>query len=101
MDEKLPTSAAASAGTMNIVYAIGLRGTIGAMRIPPSPAITDDRAQLLTAMRSGESPVTNAPFSDSAAASVATPNRVKWYTSATTVARATITTASQMRSVGT
>ena len=74
--EKLPTTAAASAGTMNSVYDTGTSGTIGAMRMPESPATTQESAQLTPATRSGESPVSSAPRSVSATALVARPNRV-------------------------
>lgn len=97
---KLPTSAAASAGTMNRVYETGMSGTIGAIRMPDSPAIIVDSAQLAYAMRSGDRPVTSAPVSVSAAARVARPNRVSRNAAISATVSATMIAANHSRSCG-
>ena len=98
---KLPTSAAASAATMNSAYASGMSGTMGAISTPPTPAITVLSAQFTSAMRCGDRPVTNAPFSDSAAARVARPKRVNRNQSVSATAMRMMTAVNQSRSPGT
>jgi hypothetical protein len=49
---------------------------MGEMRMPARPAISELITQFATAIRFGDRPVTTAPFSVSAAARVASPNRV-------------------------
>ena len=98
---KRPRIAAASAGTMNSVYATGISGTIGAIRMPATAATAELIIQLTAAMRSGDSPLTYAPFSVSAAARVASPKRVKRNASASTKAMRRIVAANQSRSPGT
>ena len=61
---------------MKSVYPIGVGGTIGAIRIPETAATAALIIQLAAAMRSGEMPLTKAPFSVSAAARVTSPKRV-------------------------
>ncbi len=51
------TTAAARAGTMKRVYATGTSGTMGAMRMPASPATAELSIQLYAAIRSGETPL--------------------------------------------
>ena len=50
---------------------------IVAARIPNAAASTDERTQFTAASCSGDRPIRTAPFSSSAAARVASPNRVK------------------------
>ena len=71
------------------------------MRMPAVPATMALIAQLASAMRSGEMPLTSAPVSVSDAARVAMPKWVKRYTAASASAMATMVIASQSRSVGT
>ena len=98
---KLPTSAAASAATMNSAYASGMSGTTGAISTPPTPAIMVLSTQFTSAMRCGDRPVTKAPFSDSAAALVARPNRVNLNQSVSAIAMTIMTAVNQSRSPGT
>ena len=65
------------AGSTNRTKLVGLSAVIVANSIPMTTAITDPRIQLVAATRCGDSPVRSAPFSLSADASVAQPNRVK------------------------
>jgi hypothetical protein len=58
-------------------------------------------AQLTSAMRCGERPVTKAPFSDSAAARVARPKRVNRNHSVSTIDTTMMTAVNQSRSPGT
>src|SRR5712692_6468679 len=96
-----PRMAAASAGTMNSVYEIGTSGAIGAMRMPDRPATMALIIQFAAATRSGAMPLRNAPFSLSAAARVASPNRVNRNDAAIAKARPSTVTANQTRSLDT
>ncbi len=55
------------------------------MRMPANPQTTKLMIQLISAMRSGESPLTRAPTSVSAEARVASPNRVNRKTTVSTI----------------
>ena len=73
-----PTSATLSAGTISNVIVTGSTDFwLPATRMPSRPEITVDSTQLVPARKSGENPSSIAPFSFSAAARVAMPNRVK------------------------
>ncbi len=61
---------------MNKLKPVGVNGTSGAMRIPARPATIEPIIQLTAAIRSGEIPLTKAPFSVSAEARVCSPKRV-------------------------
>ena len=76
-DSNRPTSAAASAGTMNSVYEVGSRLATGAIRMPAAPASTVAITQFCAAMRLAEMPVSAAPRAFSDPARVASPKRVK------------------------
>ncbi len=52
-DDRPPSNAAASAGTMNNVYVDGLSTLIGATSIPASAPRTDAATQLVAATTSG------------------------------------------------
>ena len=74
----LPRSAAARAGTMSSVTVNGsMKLLTEAARMPKAPVKTVDRTQFVPASRSGENPMSIAPFSFSAAARVASPKRMK------------------------
>ena len=73
---KPPSSAAPRAGTMRSGTLIGSSVVIGETMIPNRPTMTVASTQLAPARKSGEKPRTMAPFSFSAAARVARPNRV-------------------------
>ena len=75
-DRNPPSSAAASAGVMSRLVVPGSSPEIGAMRMTAAPASIAAIIQLMAASRSGEWPSSTAPFSLSAAARVARPNRV-------------------------
>ena len=68
------------------------------MRIPANPATAALMTQFRAAMRSGEIPLTNAPFSDSAAARVWSPNRVNRNASASVTVAARTVAANHIRS---
>ena len=55
---------------------MGVSGLMGAMSTPAAPATTALIIQFRSATRSGDTPLTNAPVCDSAAARVSRPNRV-------------------------
>ena len=89
---KRPITPAASAGTTASVYALGVSGLIGAMRMPAAPATTALTIQLSSATRSGDTPLTTAPVGVSATALVSSPKRVHRYsTVSTTVSTSTET----------
>ena len=76
-EEKLPTSAAVKAGTIKAGIVAGSTAVlIDATKTPSSPVTTVDNVQFTPDKNSGENPKIIAPFSFSAAALVAKPNRV-------------------------
>ena len=77
-DDRLPTSTALSAGiTSSVIVTGSTLESADAATMPNSAASIVDSTQLLPARKSGENPSTTAPFSFSAAARVASPNRAK------------------------
>ena len=78
----------------------GLTPLIGLIRMPATDATTAASSQLPSPSRDGDWPIRIAPLAFSAAARVASPNRVNRYRAATAEPISTTTATSQSRSVG-